>query len=123
MFTMKIRKMLTENKEDRLTYQEDSEVFTFKTKTGGPAGLIAGYIRNALIQFDPQVLEFSEDLKTESVVVRFSLRNKTEKRRGTATLTERDIEVIKKIVHKIVDEKIEKALTEFVELSGGKRRI
>lgn len=38
-------------------------------------------------------------------------------------LTKRDIEVIKKIVYKIVDEKIEKALEEFVELSGGKRRI
>ena len=40
-----------------------------------------------------------------------------------ATLTERDIEVIKKIVRKIVDEKIEKALKEFVELSGGERNL
>jgi len=78
MFTRKIRKMLTEDKEDKLTYQKDSEVFTFKTKTGEPAGLIAGYIRNALIQFDPKMLEFYEYLKTGRVVVKFFLRDKEE---------------------------------------------
>lgn len=40
-----------------------------------------------------------------------------------ATLTKRDIEIIKKIIHKIVDEKIEKALKEFVELSGRKYNL
>jgi len=39
------------------------------------------------------------------------------------TLTKKDIEVIKKIVRKIVDEKIEKALKEFVELSGGRYNL
>lgn len=78
MLTMKIRKMLIDNKEDELTYQKDSEVFTFKTKTGEPAGLVAGYIRNALLQFDPKVLEFYEDLKIGNVVVKFFLRYKPE---------------------------------------------
>ena len=109
---MEIKEMLTEDKEDKLTYQKGSEVFTFKTKTGEPPGLIAGYVRNALLQFDPKILEFYECLKTESVTVKFYLRNKP-----------RDIETIKKIVRKIVDEKIEKALKEFVELSGRKRNL
>jgi len=78
MFTKQIRKMLTEDKEDKLTYQKDSEVFTFKTKTGEPVGLVAGYIRNALMKFDPKILEFYENLKTENVVVKFYLRNKPE---------------------------------------------
>lgn len=78
MFTKKIRKMLISNKEDKLTYQKDSEVFTFKTKTGEPVGLVAGCVRNALMQFDPKILEFYEHLKTESVIVKFHLRNKPE---------------------------------------------
>jgi len=112
MLTMKLKKMLTEDEGDKLTYQNDSRVFTFKTKTGGPAGLIAGHVRDTLRSFDPKILGFYEDLKTEEVVVKFYLKNKP-----------RDIEVIKKIVNKIVDEKIEKALKEFVELSGSKRKI
>ena len=78
MLTMEIRKMLTEDKEDKLTYQKDSEVFTFKTKTGEPPGLVAGYVKDALRQFDPEVLEFYEYLKAGSVIVRFYLRNKPE---------------------------------------------
>jgi len=78
MLTMEIRKMLTEDKGDKLTYQKGSEVFTFKTKTGEPPGLIAGYVRDALRQFDPKILEFYEYLKTEDVVVKFYLRNKPE---------------------------------------------
>lgn len=73
MSTIEIRKMLTEDKGDKLTYQKDSEVFTFKTKTGEPAGLIAGYVRDALRSFDPRVLEFYEHLKTGKVVVKFQL--------------------------------------------------
>ncbi len=112
MLTMEIRKILTEDERDELTYQKGSEVFTFKTKTGEPAGLIAGHVKNALRSFNPKILEFYEDLKTEDVVVKFYLKNKP-----------RDIEIIKKIVNKIVDEKIEKTLKEFVELSGRKRKI
>ncbi len=78
MFIKKIREMLIDNKKDKLTYQKDSEIFTFKTKTGEPAGLVAGYVRNALIQFEPKILEFYEDLKTGNVVVKFHLRDKPE---------------------------------------------
>lgn len=78
MFTKQVEEMLTENKEDKLTYQKDSEVFTFKTKTGEPAGLVAGYVKDALMQFEPKILEFYEYLKTGNVVVKFYLRNKEE---------------------------------------------
>lgn len=78
MLTMEIKGMLTEDKRDKLTYQKDSEVFTFKTKTGEPAGLVAGYIKSALMQFDPKILEFYEYLKTENVIVKFHLRSKPE---------------------------------------------
>lgn len=73
MLTSQIRKILTEDKADKLTYQKDSEIFTFKTKTGEPAGLVAGYIRNALIQFNPKIVEFYEYLRTGKVIVRFYL--------------------------------------------------
>lgn len=73
MFTQKIRKILTSDREDKLTYQRDSEVFTFKTKTGEPPGLVAGYIRDALRSFDPRILEFYEYLRTGKVIVRFHL--------------------------------------------------
>jgi len=78
MLTMEIKKMLTEDEGDELTYQKGSGTFTFKTKTGEPPGLVAGYVRNALRQFDPKILEFYEHLKTENVVVKFYLRNKPE---------------------------------------------
>jgi len=73
VLTREIRKMLTEDKEDRLTYQKGSGVFTFKTKTGEPVGLIAGYCRDSLRQFEPKILEFYEYLKTGKVVVKFQL--------------------------------------------------
>jgi len=76
MLTREIRKILTEDEGDKLTYEKDSEVFTFKTRTGEPAGLVAGHIRNVLIQFEPKILEFYEYLKTENVVVKFHLQNK-----------------------------------------------
>lgn len=78
MFTMKIKEMLTEDNRDKLTYQKGSEVFTFKTKTGEPPGLVAGYIRNALRQFDPKILEFYEHLKSGDIIVKFYLRSKPE---------------------------------------------
>lgn len=75
MLTRKIRKILTSNRDDRLTYQKGSEVFTFKTTTGEPAGLVAGDITSALISFDPKILQFYEYLKTGIVVVKFCLLN------------------------------------------------
>lgn len=73
MSTIEIRKLLTEDKEDKLTYQKGPEVFTFKTNTGEPAGLIAGYVRDSLRSFEPEILEFYEYLKTGKVVVKFQL--------------------------------------------------
>lgn len=73
MLTSQVRKILTSDKDDKLTYERDSEVFTFKTKTGEPPGLIAGYVRDVLRQFDPRILEFYEYLRTGKVIVRFYL--------------------------------------------------
>lgn len=77
--TKKIKKMITNNKEDKLTYEKGSEVFTFKTSTYNSAGYIVGILRFALQSYEPEFLEFYKSTKTwkpKIVTVRFYLRNK-----------------------------------------------
>jgi len=77
--TRKIRSMITNNKEDKLTYDKESEVYTFKTKTYNSAGWIVGVIRFALREYEPEFLEFYKSTKSwkpKVVTIKFYLRNK-----------------------------------------------
>lgn len=77
--TREIRKMLTNNKEDKLTYDKSLEIFTFKTKTYNSAGYIVGIIRFALRGYEPEFLEFyrsTKSWKPKVVTIKFYLKNK-----------------------------------------------
>jgi len=77
--TNKIRKMITNNKEDKLTYDTESEVYTFKTKAYNSAGYIVGVLRFALQQYEPEFLEFYKSTKSwkpKIVTIKFYLKNK-----------------------------------------------
>ena len=75
----KVRNEITNNKEDKLTYDKESEIYTFKTKTYNSAGYIVGVLRFALQQYEPEFLEFYKSTKTwkpKIVTIKFYLRNK-----------------------------------------------
>ena len=77
--TRKIRNEITNDKADKLTYEKDSEIYTFRTKTYNSAGYIVGCIRFALQQYEPEFLEFYKSTKSwkpKIVTIRFYLRNK-----------------------------------------------
>lgn len=77
--TRKIRNLITNDKGDKLTYDKDSEVYTFKTSTYNSAGYIVGIIRFALREYEPEFLEFYKSTKSwkpKVVTIKFYLRNK-----------------------------------------------
>lgn len=77
--TNKIRNMITNDREDRLTYDKESEIYTFKTKTYNSAGYIVGVLRFALQPYEPEFLEFYKSTKSwkpQNVTIKFYLRNK-----------------------------------------------
>ena len=77
--TRKIRNEITNNKEDKLTYDKESEIYTFKMKTCDSAGYVVGGIRFALQQYEPEFLEYYESTKSwkpKVVTIKFYLRNK-----------------------------------------------
>ena len=85
MFTKQIRKMLTNDKADKLTYEEDSEMFTFVTLTNYSATWIAHHIESALEQYEPELLEFyhsTKSWKPKWVIIKFYLKNKGELENG-----------------------------------------
>jgi len=79
--TRKVRNEITNNKADKLTYNRLSDIYTFKTMTNYSAGYVAGIIRFALGQWEPELLEFypnTKSWKPKEVIIRFYLRNKEE---------------------------------------------
>lgn len=77
--TKKIRNEITDNKNDKLTYDKDSEIYTFKTSTYNSAGYVVGIIRFAIGRYEPEFLEYYKSTKSwepKVVVIRFYLRNK-----------------------------------------------
>ena len=79
MNTNTIRKELTNNKNDKLTFNKESEIYTFKTETNNSSVYIVNHVRSALRQFEPEFLEFSKSTKSwkpKIVTVKFYLRSK-----------------------------------------------
>jgi len=74
-----IKKMITNNKEDKLIYEKESGIFTFKTETYNSTGYIASCIRHVFEQYEPEILEFYNSTKTyepKIVTIKFVLKNK-----------------------------------------------
>ena len=77
--TRKVRNEITNDKEDKLAYDKESEVYTFKTKTLSSAGYVVGCLKFALQPYEPEFLEFyksTKSWKSKAVTIKFYLRNK-----------------------------------------------
>ena len=75
--TRKIRNMITNNKKDKLTYDKESGVYTFKTYSCNSAGWIVGLLRFILREYEPEFLEYYKSTKTwkeRLVTIKFYLR-------------------------------------------------
>lgn len=74
-----VRKEITNDTNDKLTYNRMSDIYRFETMTNDSAGYVAGLIEFALKHWDPEMLEFypvPKSWKPQKVIITFILKNK-----------------------------------------------